>query len=66
MQQVGQIEFTSLQRERPSSAEMSGANLSDAVSTQEVTVPPLKAGETHAITVQGTGAGITAWRYSKK
>ena len=38
----------------------------NAVSTQEVTVPPLKAGETHAITVQGTGAGITAWRYSKK
>jgi tetratricopeptide (TPR) repeat protein len=36
------------------------------VATQEVTVPALKAGETHTITVEGAGAGITAWRYSKK
>ena len=36
------------------------------VSTQEATVPALKAGETHSITLQGTGAGIAAWRYSRK
>lgn len=36
------------------------------VASQEATVPALKAGETHTITVEGAGAGIAAWRYSKK
>lgn len=38
----------------------------NVVSAQEVSIPALKAGETHTITVQGTGAGIAAWRYHKK
>lgn len=36
------------------------------VATQDVTVPAIKAGETHDISVRGTGAGIVAWRYTKK
>lgn len=36
------------------------------VASQEVTVPALKEGETHPITVEATGAGITAWRYRRK
>ena len=38
----------------------------NVVDTQEVAVPALKSGETHTINVQGSGAGIAAWRYARK
>ncbi len=37
-----------------------------AVSAREGTVPALQAGQTHEISVQGSGAGIAAWRYRRK
>ena len=37
-----------------------------ALATQEVQVPALKAGESHAIAVDAKGTGITAWRYKQK
>ena len=36
------------------------------LANQEVPVPALKAGESHAISASGQGAGITAWRYKQK
>jgi tetratricopeptide (TPR) repeat protein len=36
------------------------------VETVEHTVPVIKAGETHKVEIQGTKAGITAWRYHRK
>lgn len=38
----------------------------DVVATAEVTIPKLDAGATHAIRVDGNGAGIQAWRYRRK
>jgi tetratricopeptide (TPR) repeat protein len=36
------------------------------VTTEEVTVPVLEPEAVHEVTVEGTGAGIVAWRYAKK
>lgn len=36
------------------------------VSTEEVTIPVLEPEAVHEVTVEGTGAGIVAWRYAKK
>ena len=36
------------------------------VASQEVSVPPLKPGETAALNAEGKGAGIQAWRYRVK
>ncbi|HEX2249732.1 MAG TPA: tetratricopeptide repeat protein [Gemmatimonadales bacterium] len=36
------------------------------VTNQEVQIPALKPGESHAIQVQAQGPGITAWRYKQK
>lgn len=36
------------------------------VSTDEVTVPALEPEAVHELSVEGTGAGIVAWRYTKK
>lgn len=38
----------------------------EVVATQELTIPKLEAGATHAIRVDGAGAGIQAWRYRRK
>ena len=36
------------------------------VSTEEVTIPALEPEAVHEVIVEGTGAGIVAWRYAKK
>jgi hypothetical protein len=36
------------------------------VSSEEVTIPPLKAAAVHDVTVKAAGPGIVAWRYAKK
>lgn len=36
------------------------------IANQEVSVPALKAGESHPIQVKGQGKGIAAWRYKQK
>jgi tetratricopeptide (TPR) repeat protein len=36
------------------------------VSTEEVTIPVLEPEAVHELNVEGTGAGIVAWRYAKK
>ncbi|NNG16949.1 MAG: tetratricopeptide repeat protein [Gemmatimonadales bacterium] len=36
------------------------------VSTEEVTIPVLEPEAVHEVKVEGTGAGIVAWRYAKK
>lgn len=36
------------------------------IATKEVTIPALKAGESQAFEAEGTGEGITGWRYTVK
>ena len=41
-------------------------NTGKVLGSQEVSVPALEAGATHAIKAEGRAAGITAWRYKRK